>query len=150
MDLRNKHNTNFWASTVDRVWRGEFPETITDHQWLKFGFEIEDDEVRNEVLKELKEYKELEITNSSPINIEVNALGINKAAALAKVSEKLGFTMENVMAMGDSLNDIAMIEKAGVGVAMGNAQDIVKETADWVTDVNTENGVAKAIRHWVL
>lgn len=50
-DLRNKHNTNFWASTVDRVWRGEFPETITDHQWLKFGFEIEDDEVRNEVLK---------------------------------------------------------------------------------------------------
>ena len=56
--------------------------------------------------------------------------------------------MENVMAMGDSLNDIAMIEKAGVGVAMGNAQDIVKETADWVTDVNTENGVAKAIRHW--
>ncbi|WP_270354546.1 Cof-type HAD-IIB family hydrolase [Bacillus velezensis] len=149
-DLRNKHNTNFWASTVDRVWRGEFPETITDHQWLKFGFEIEDDEVRNEVLKELKEYKELEITNSSPINIEVNALGINKAAALAKVSEKLGFTMENVMAMGDSLNDIAMIEKAGVGVAMGNAQDIVKETADWVTDVNTENGVAKAIRHWVL
>ena len=75
----------------------EFPETITDHQWLKFGFEIEDDEVRNEVLKELKEYKELEITNSSPINIEVNALGINKAAALAKVSEKLGFTMENVI-----------------------------------------------------
>lgn len=69
------------------MWRGEFPETITDHQWLKFGFEIEDDEVRNEVLKELKEYKELEITNSSPINIEVNALGINKAAALAKVSE---------------------------------------------------------------
>lgn len=106
--------------------------------------------MRNEVLKELKEYKELEITNSSPINIEVNALGINKAAALAKVSEKLGFTMENVMAMGDSLNDIAMIEKAGVGVAMGNAQDIVKETADWVTDLNTENGVAKAIRHWVL
>ncbi|ASS69897.1 phosphoglycolate phosphatase [Bacillus atrophaeus] len=149
-DLKNKHNTNFWASTVDKVWRGEFPETITDHEWLKFGFDIEDDDIRNEVLKELKKNKELEITNSSPTNIEVNALGINKAAALAKVSEKLGFTMENVMAMGDSLNDIAMIEKAGVGIAMGNAQDIVKETADWVTDTNIEDGVAKAIRHWVL
>ncbi|MED1124704.1 phosphoglycolate phosphatase [Bacillus atrophaeus] len=149
-NLKNKHNTNFWASTVDKVWRGEFPETITDHEWLKFGFDIEDDDIRNEVLKELKKNKELEITNSSPTNIEVNALGINKAAALAKVSEKLGFTMENVMAMGDSLNDIAMIEKAGVGIAMGNAQDIVKETADWVTDTNIEDGVAKAIRHWVL
>ncbi|MCY9206232.1 phosphoglycolate phosphatase [Bacillus atrophaeus] len=149
-DLKNKHNTNFWASTVDKVWRGEFPESITDHEWLKFGFDIEDDDIRNEVLTELKKNKELEITNSSPTNIEVNALGINKAAALTKVSEKLGFTMENVMAMGDSLNDIAMIEKAGVGVAMGNAQDIVKETADWVTDTNIEDGVAKAIRHWVL
>ncbi|MCY8934063.1 Cof-type HAD-IIB family hydrolase [Bacillus atrophaeus] len=149
-DLKNKHNTNFWASTVDKVWRGEFPESITDHEWLKFGFDIEDDDIRNEVLTELKKNKELEITNSSPTNIEVNALGINKAAALAKVSEKLGFTMENVMAMGDSLNDIAMIEKAGVGIAMGNAQDIVKETADWVTYTNIEDGVAKAIRHWVL
>ncbi|WP_350254915.1 phosphoglycolate phosphatase [Bacillus halotolerans] len=149
-DLRNKHNTNFWASTVNKVWRGEFPENITDHEWLKFGFDIEDDDIRNEVLAELRKNKELEITNSSPTNIEVNALGINKAAALAKVSEKLGFTMENVMAMGDSLNDIAMIKEAGLGVAMGNAQDVVKETADWITDTNIEDGVAKAIRHWVL
>ncbi|QJC94959.1 5-amino-6-ribitylamino-2,4(1H, 3H)-pyrimidinedione 5'-phosphate phosphatase RibZ [Bacillus mojavensis] len=149
-DLRNKHNTNFWASTVNKVWRGEFPENITDHEWLKFGFDIEDDGIRNEVLAELRKNKELEITNSSPTNIEVNALGINKAAALAKVSEKLGFTMEHVMAMGDSLNDIAMIKEAGLGVAMGNAQDIVKETADWITDTNIEDGVAKAIRHWVL
>ncbi|MDR4229023.1 HAD family phosphatase [Bacillus mojavensis] len=149
-DLRNKHNTNFWASTVNKVWRGEFPENITDHEWLKFGFDIEDDDIRNEVLAELRKNKELEITNSSPTNIEVNALGINKAAALVKVSEKLGFTMEHVMAMGDSLNDIAMIKEAGLGVAMGNAQDIVKETADWITDTNIEDGVAKAIRHWVL
>ncbi|MFP7233309.1 Cof-type HAD-IIB family hydrolase [Bacillus subtilis] len=149
-DLQNKHNTNFWASTVNKVWRGEFPENITDHEWLKFGFDIEDDDIRNEVLEELRKNKELEITNSSPTNIEVNALGINKAAALAKVSEKLGFTMENVMAMGDSLNDIAMIKEAGLGVAMGNAQDVVKETADWITDTNIEDGVAKAIRHWVL
>lgn len=149
-DLRNKHNTNFWASTVNKVWRGEFPENITDHEWLKFGFDIEDDDIRNEVLEELRKNKELEITNSSPTNIEVNALGINKAAALAKVTEKLGFTMENVMAMGDSLNDIAMIKEAGLGVAMGNAQDIVKETADYITDTNIEDGIAKAIRHWVL
>ncbi|RCK09740.1 hypothetical protein DT075_34785 [Bacillus licheniformis] len=42
------------------------------------------------------------------------------------------------------------INIAGLGVAMGNAQEIVKETADWITDSNIEHGVAKAIRHWVL
>lgn len=56
-DLRNKHNTNFWASTVNKVWRGEFPENITDHEWLKFGFDIEDDDIRNEVLAELRKIK---------------------------------------------------------------------------------------------
>lgn len=57
-DLRNKHNTNFWASTVNKVWRGEFPENITDHEWLKFGFDIEDDDIRNEVLEEPEKNKE--------------------------------------------------------------------------------------------
>lgn len=147
-ELRNLHNTDFWAASVDKVWRGEFPEDIHSYEWLKFGFDIPDNEVRNRVLDELKKNKELEVT--SPTNIEVNAIGINKAAALAKVYERLGFTMDNVMAVGDSLNDIAMIKEAGLGVAMGNAQDIVKETADWITDTNTEHGVAKAIRHWVL
>jgi hydroxymethylpyrimidine pyrophosphatase-like HAD family hydrolase len=43
-----------------------------------------------------------------------------------------------------------MIKAAGMGVAMGNAQDLVKESADWVTATNEEDGVAKAIYKWVL
>lgn len=141
---------NFWVFIVDRVWRGEFLEMIMDYQWFKFGFEIEDDDVWNEVLKELKENKEFEIINFSLINIEVNVFGINKVAVFVKVLEKFGFMMENVMVMGDSLNDIVMIEKVGVGVVMGNVQDIVKEMVDWVIDVNMENGVVKVICYWVL
>jgi len=49
------------------------------------------------------------------------------------------------MACGDSLNDLAMIREAGIGVAMGNAQESVKEAADWVTGRNTDHGVAQAI-----
>ena len=60
-------------------------------------------------------------------------LGINKANAIKKVCEKLSITMEEVLACGDSINDLAMIREAGVGVAMGNAQPIIKEEADWVT-----------------
>jgi phosphoglycolate phosphatase (TIGR01487 family) len=150
LDLTNTHNTSFWAASVNQVWRDEIPEDVTEHDWLKFGFDVPDDDVREKVLEELRKNTGLEISNSSPTNIEVNAVGINKAAALVKVTERLGLTMDNVIAMGDSLNDIAMISEAGVGVAMGNAQDIVKETADWVTDTNEEDGVAKAIKHWVL
>ena len=58
--------------------------------------------------------------------------------------------MDEVIAMGDSLNDIEMIKAAGCGVAMGNAQNEVKKAADWITDTNEEDGVAKAIRYWVL
>ncbi|MFP3488958.1 HAD hydrolase family protein, partial [Staphylococcus sp. SIMBA_130] len=71
--------------------------------------------------------------------------GVNKAAALMKVCDWLDLSMENVMAVGDSMNDIAMIHEAGFGVAMGNAQERVKEAANWVTKDYTEHGVAHAI-----
>ncbi|WP_017729320.1 Cof-type HAD-IIB family hydrolase [Halalkalibacterium ligniniphilum] len=149
-DLKNKYNTGSWAVTVGKVWRDDFPTAISDYEWLKFGFDIQDDDVRALILEELSKNKELEISNSSPTNIEVNGIGINKARALEKVCEKIGITMNEVIAMGDSLNDLAMIREAGIGVAMGNAQDVVKEAADWVTGKNTDDGVAQAIRHWVL
>lgn len=149
-DLSQKHKTDFWATSSDRVWRGEMPEDIPSYQWLKFGFNIEDDKIREEILTMLRENGNLEISNSSPTNIEANAVGINKAKAIEKVCGFLDLRMDEVMAVGDSLNDIAMIKEAGLGVAMGNAQDIVKETADWVTETNNNNGVAKAIQKWVL
>ncbi|MCM3706091.1 MULTISPECIES: Cof-type HAD-IIB family hydrolase [Bacillaceae] len=149
-NLSKTHKTNFWATSCERVWMNEMPENIHDHEWLKFGFDISDDAIRELIHKELQSKGNLEITNSSLTNIEVNALGINKAKGILKVTDLLGISMENVMAMGDSLNDIAMIKESGWGIAMGNAQDIVKETADAVTGTNDEAGVALAIRKWAL
>ena len=54
------------------------------------------------------------------------------------------------MCIGDSENDLSMINYAGIGVAMGNGLDMVKEAADFVTDTNDNSGVAKAINHFVL
>ncbi|MGE8203760.1 Cof-type HAD-IIB family hydrolase [Heyndrickxia sp. NPDC080065] len=150
-DLKKLHNTRFWAVTVDQVYREDFPTdfAFSEYEWLKFGFDIEDDEIRQTIMEELKKNR-FQVTNSSPTNLEVNPYGISKAKALEKLCERIGITMDNVMAMGDSLNDIAMITDAGLGVAMGNAQETVKKAADWVTDTNEENGVAKAFYHWVL
>lgn len=142
--------TRFWATSSENVWDNHMPEDPLSQEWLKFGFHIEEDEIRETVLKELKDKGLFEISNSSMKNIEVNALGVNKARGLQKVCDLLGISMENVMAVGDSLNDIAMITEAGVGIAMGNAQETVKEAADDITGTNRENGVAHAIQKWVL
>ncbi|AEN90191.1 Putative hydrolase YcsE [Priestia megaterium WSH-002] len=149
-NLTQEHKLNFWAVTTDKVWRDEFPEDIVSQEWLKFGYDIPDDALREEVLKQIAGISDFEISNSSLTNLEINALGINKAKGIMTVCERLGISMDEVIAMGDSLNDMAMIEAAGCGIAMGNAQEAVKEAADWVTDTNVNNGVAKAISHWVL
>lgn len=149
-DLSKQHGGKFWAISSEDNWNNEMPEDVLSQEWLKFGFHIEEDSIREKVLKELIDKSLFEISNSSLVNIEVNAMGINKAKGLEKVCSLLGISMENVMAVGDSLNDIAMITEAGVGIAMGNAQDAVKEAADDITGNNNENGVAQAIRKWVL
>ncbi|MBS8264280.1 HAD family phosphatase [Mesobacillus boroniphilus] len=149
-ELSQKHRAGFWATSSEDVWRNKMPEDLFSQEWIKFGFHIEEDEIRESVLKELKDKGIFEISNSSLKNIEVNALGINKARGLQKVCDLLGISMDNVMAVGDSLNDIAMITEAGLGIAMGNAQETVKEAADDVTGTNQDGGVAQAIQKWVL
>lgn len=149
-ELSQHHKTKFWAISTDSNWFNEMPEDIHGLEWLKFGFDIDDDDARELIKKELQAKGEFELSNSTLKNIEVNPLGINKAKGLKIVCDRLGIDMENVMSCGDSLNDMAMIKEAGLGIAMGNAQEIVKESADWVTATNNDNGVAKAIRKWVL
>lgn len=145
--LKEEHDVYFWSSTSQGLFnsRKPFDLDIESYNWLKFGFDIQDDDVRKVMMDELVKNEALEITNSSPTNIEINPAGVNKAAALVKVCKWLDLSMDQVMAVGDSMNDIAMIREAGFGVAMGNAQEAVKEAADWVTGINTEHGVAQAI-----
>ncbi|KGX86112.1 Cof-type HAD-IIB family hydrolase [Pontibacillus litoralis] len=148
-NITNKHDVFFWSSTVQGRFNSEnpFEKNLEDYDWIKYGFEIQDDNVREAVMSDLQAVKSFEITNSSPTNIEINPIGINKATALKKVTSWLDISMKQVAAIGDSLNDIAMIRESGFGIAMGNAQQTVKEEANWITATNEEHGVAKAIRH---
>lgn len=140
-----------WCVATDCIYNaGDRPDDFHKHEWLKIGFTSEDIDKLNEIRKELSSYDSLEITNSLPTNIEVNPVGVNKANGLQRVCKELGITMAEVMAVGDSLNDIKMIEQAGLGVAMGNAQDAIKEAADHMTDTNNNDGVAKAIERFIL
>jgi 5-amino-6-(5-phospho-D-ribitylamino)uracil phosphatase len=146
--VRNKHGANHWAASVGKVWKREMPEKLHEHEWLKFGYDLDSIEVKQAILEELQQYKELEISNSSPLNIEVNAKGVHKAKAIESVLQRKNFSFEEVMTIGDSLNDMSMIKAAGTGVAMGNAQQEVKDAADHVTSSNVEHGVAEAFEYF--
>lgn len=89
-------------------------------------------------------------TKSKPHFLELIHPSVSKGTALASLAERLGVKREEVMAIGDSLNDIEMIRYAGLGVAMGNARTEVKEIADKITATNQEDGVAQAIEEYVL
>jgi Cof subfamily protein (haloacid dehalogenase superfamily) len=75
----------------------------------------------------------------------------NKRLAVRCLAEEImALRPENVMAIGDDVGDIEMLEYAGIGVAMGNAPAAVKACADWVTTTIEKDGVARAVERWIL
>jgi Cof subfamily protein (haloacid dehalogenase superfamily) len=74
----------------------------------------------------------------------------NKGGAVRELAQMLGIPREQVMAVGDALNDLTMLEFAGLGVAMANGDEAVKARADAVTASNEEDGVAQAIEQYAL
>ncbi len=95
-------------------------------------------------------FPEIKATNSTWNNLELNIRTAHKGNALKRFAEHLGFTLENCMAFGDGMNDFTMVEAAGLGVAMANAEPEVKRVAKWVAPSNDEDGVAAGLVKWVL
>lgn len=105
-----------------------------------------------EELKELEKQllnlfgNELDIYLSAPWFLEVMPKGINKGIGVERICEDMGITMSEVVAFGDSFNDLPMIKSVGMGIAMGNAEPELKAVAAMVTDDCDSDGIAKALR----
>lgn len=89
------------------------------------------------------------IYRSEPFFIEIMPKDVNKASSLDKTLTAIGQKRENTICCGDGFNDISMIQYAGVGVAMGNAQSVVKEAADYITATNDEDGLVQVIDEFI-
>jgi hydroxymethylpyrimidine pyrophosphatase-like HAD family hydrolase len=76
--------------------------------------------------------------------------GINKGIALEKLAEYYQVSSDEVIAVGDNNNDIDMIKYAGMGVAMGNAENKVKDVAQYITATNTDGGIVRVIQEYIL
>lgn len=147
--LAQEYEIYFWGATVEQGYNStDFPEAadIPTFKWIKFGYHSTDGQLLANLWSSLEKHGGFTLSNSDPFNVEVNALGVDKAAGLQAVTDFLNICPEQVVVMGDSLNDVPMFRWAGLAVAMGNAQAQVKREAHQLTATCEENGVAQAIR----
>lgn len=113
---------------------------VGEHQYLQ--------KVQQEI--EPKVQERLHVFFSKPHYLEFTNIHANKGLAVAHLAKSLGIKREEVICVGDGFNDSYMINYAGLGVAMGNAHEDIKNMADYVTKTNTEHGVAHVIKEFIL
>lgn len=109
------------------------------------------DALQAELLERLpRVFPNLAVTSSAPHNIELNTPLANKGYALRELAKALGLAIGQVMAIGDGLNDLSMIQTAGLGIAMANGVAQVRAAAKAVTGDCDHDGAAEAIRNYCL
>lgn len=98
----------------------------------------------------IRDFPDMSVTSSVPFNIEINAKSASKGEGLRFLCRHLGIDPKDAMACGDGSNDITMLQAAGVGVAMANADPRLLAAADYVTGANDSDGVARAVERFCL
>ena len=124
-----------------------YPQGLSD-KLLALG--PHDDLLQVKVLLEEEMGDSLSITFSKPTFLEIGPKGVSKGKCLQRLCSFYGITLDEVMAFGNGLNDISMIEAAGMGFAVSNAAEEVKKRATYMTASNNDDGVAKAIETYIL
>lgn len=145
----------------------EYIHNNTDNQYLKITICEEDKIIFNSIMRKIKEIKDIEVLDVSHMSkkiirdgtdevelkyyyTEISSKNVDKWFALEKLAEKLNITSQEIMAIGDNVNDKMMMEKAGLGIAMGNSAPYIKEFANDITEDNNHDGVGVAIEKWTL
>jgi Cof subfamily protein (haloacid dehalogenase superfamily) len=94
--------------------------------------------------------RRLSSTQSESNILQIMSAGVSKGKALKFVCEHYGVPLQRTIAIGDAPNDIDMLQAAGIGIAMADADDTVKESADYITSTNDADGVAEALEKFAL
>ena len=109
----------------------------------------EEKTIDEKILKQFPSTVKGMLTDSKTLCQIINS-SASKWNALINIARKLGVDNRNIIAFGDDVNDFDMIENAGIGVAMGNAENEIKNVADYITDTNENDGVAKFLKENIL
>ena len=127
------------------------PEEVADKEFVKAMY-IDEPEVLDAAIEKIPQefFDKYTIVKSTPFYLEFMNKKASKGNAIKHLSEKMGLTAEQTMAIGDAENDRAMLEAVGNPVVMENGTPELKEIAKYITKSNEESGVAHALREWVL
>ncbi|SDC57909.1 hypothetical protein SAMN05421734_11221 [Pelagirhabdus alkalitolerans] len=106
--------------------------------------------IQSKLIKEPSITDVFSVFRSKPYFLEFTEKGITKGTRLNQLAQSLGIKQEEIIAMGDSYNDLEMIEYAGLGVAMENAPDEIKNRSNLTTASNNNEGVSQVIEDYVL
>ncbi|NLK34927.1 MAG: HAD family phosphatase [Gracilibacteraceae bacterium] len=117
---------------------------------LKAVVSDEDEEKIQRLRDSIMETGIVSVSQSMKHNLEVMNKGVTKGNAVRILAQMYGINREEIIAIGDNENDISMIEYAGLGIAMGNAEESLKRVADHITGDYQEDGVAEAIEQFIL
>lgn len=146
-------NCQCFASLYDScaVWVDNIREVLElkGDQIYKVNFYCPDEQAYQKASRALSTMQ-VSFASGIPNNCEISPCGVNKGEGLKKLSEATEIPVEQMIAVGDEGNDIAMIRVAGLGIAMGNASDAVIEAADAMTADCDHDGVAEVIKHCLL
>ncbi|MDO5516739.1 MAG: sugar-phosphatase [Clostridium sp.] len=129
----------------------DFNEVDDDEDIIKIML-IDPQEILDEAIKKLPAeiYEKYNSFKSAPFFFEVTNKRVDKGMGLKQLGEHLGIKQEEIIACGDAENDLSMVKYAGLGVAMENAMDSVKEHADYITSSNDEGGIVKVIEKFIM
>jgi len=156
-DDRDKELFNKWwpgkTDAMAGVVYGSFKDIypIVEGNVQKVLLWAKNDSQHKELEDKLKKYSgKCDITCGERLNLEVNTKGMSKAVAVRRIAEMMGISMDEVMAIGDSGNDVEMLKAVGTAVAVENAMPAARAVADHITASCEDNGVARAIEKFVL
>ena len=141
-DMLEKTFVDYFLDRHEYVKDFYHQEELLD-QAEKINVYFSDREASRELRERWKDLDDVAVTTSVSGNAEFNAAGVDKGVGLAMLRTKLGIDRMHVIAFGDNENDLEMLEGAGIGVAMGNSKQYVKDAANEVTADNDHDGVAE-------
>jgi HAD superfamily hydrolase (TIGR01484 family) len=139
----NKRGKNM-MDDIEHATRSFHPEVDLDQPFLKLCLIVAPDKIKL-ATDAVTHLESLDYAYAGYEDYDLTAKGVNKGKALKTYAEYAGIPREQIAAFGDQLNDVAMLNYAGLPIAMENAQQIVKDAAQWVMPTNDEDGVAQGM-----
>ena len=164
-NLKKEENKQTNISIVENMY--EYVENMKDEKFLKITICDQNDTIFHSIIKKLKEINDIEVldishmarkiikqgTEEIPVEYfytEISASNVDKWEAIEFLRKRMGLAKEEIMTIGDNINDKKMIENAGMGIAMKSSTMEILKIARDITETNDNDGVASALEKYVL